>query len=80
MLENRNCYGYGSGRGERSKSDLQKWQIAYKNRDGFWGIIGWICLFDDYDDALAYGERFMAETSYVTEIKIQHPSKYYSNY
>lgn len=66
--------------GHRSKADLAKWQVAYKCKDGGFGIVGYVPLFKNRADAVAFGERFKEEHSYVTEIIIQHPSKIYSTY
>lgn len=84
-MESRNTYGWGGMHGQgnvgiRSKEELKKWQIAYKTKDGSFGIIGWVCLFSDRKKAEEYGEQFKAEHGYVEKIIIQHPSKYYSNY
>lgn len=80
-LESRNAYGWsGQSTGYRSKKEQAKWQVAYRTTDGGFGICGWVCLFDRKEDAVAFGEKFKAEKSYVAEIIVQHPSKCYSAY
>ena len=64
----------------RPKSDLKKWQVAYRCKDGGFGIVGWVALFDRKADAKAFGEKFKAEHSYVAEFILQHPSQRISAY
>ena len=65
---------------KRSAADLKKWQVAYRCKDGGFGIVGYVCLFKTRKEAEEFGEKFKAEHSYVSEIIIQHPSKIYSTY
>lgn len=64
----------------RPKADLKKWQVAYRTKDGGFGIVGYVSLFDRKKDAERFAEQFKAEHSYVAETYIQHPSKMYSSY
>lgn len=80
MLEARANYGYAKGTGKMSEKDLQKWEIAYRCKDGDFGIVGWLPLFSNYADAQKVGEKIMKEKTWIKEIIIQHPSRYYSNY
>lgn len=64
----------------RTKTELRKWQVAYRTKDGGFGIIGWLPLFRTKKEAQEIGEKFKAENPYVTEILIRHPSKMYSAY
>ena len=66
--------------GFRSKAEQKKWEVAYRCKDGGFGIIGWVCLFARKADALAYGEKFKAEHDYVEKVWAQHPSPMYSAY
>ena len=79
MLESRRSYGYG-GTSTLPKQSLNKWEVCYRCDDGGFGIIGYVPLFTSYEDAVAFGEKFKSERSYVTEIIIRHPSKIFSNY
>ena len=80
MLETRENYGYAKSTGTRNNKELKKWHIAYRCDDGSFGIIGWLPLFDNYEDAQKAGEKIKREWKWIKEIIIQHPSRYYSNY
>jgi len=79
MLESRKSYGYG-GSSTISKSAQHKWEVSYRCSDGGFGTVGYVPLFDKYEDAESFGEKFKTENSWVTEIIIRNPSKIFSNY
>ena len=66
--------------GYRTKSEMEKWQVCYRCKDGGFGIIGYLPLFTTKEEADRYGEQFKAENAYVSEIIVRHPPKMYSTY
>lgn len=77
MLDKRQAYGWGeSSVGILSADKTQKWQVFYRCHDGGFGETSY--LHNTYDEAVAYGDRYKAEHSWVKEIIIRHPSRCYS--
>lgn len=66
--------------GYRTASEMEKWQVCYRTKDGGFGIIGWIPLLDNKAEADRIGRKFMEENAYVSEIIVRHPPKLYSTY
>ena len=77
MLESRRSYGWG-GTGALSPENCAKWIVGYRSEYGGYGEVGE--LFATKEEAIAFGEQYKAQHSWVTEIIVKHPSKIYSTY
>ena len=66
--------------GYRTKTEMRKWQVCYRCKDGGFGIVGYLPLFNTKKEALERGEEAKATHPYMKEIFVQHPSKMYSAY
>ena len=77
MLESRNCYGYG-GSSVTPREIQELFVVGYRCDDGGYGETG--LTFKTEKEAEIFGEEFKKKHSWVTEIIVKHPSRFFSNY